>query len=286
MTVGYIADVLRKKDRAASEKIIRDNARYAYLGDHEALCIVLGRYKMYVDTRDVGFTPHMIFDGFWEFWLTQFMAEKIKAGDHVCDIGANLGYYTILMSELVGPEGRVHAFEPNPVVHGLLDKTMALNGFTDRCRTHQRALAEHKDAADLHLFIPKADPKNATLVSTSRSNAHGATVTVKSMHIDEIVATKMDFIKIDVEGAELGVLKSLQGLKNSLSPQIVVEVNFARGYSYDDILALVGYGDELLHIDYWSNVEPLTRKMAETERIRGDWLVYWPGHDPAAGKRR
>src|SRR5688572_19819262 len=53
------------------EQACRDHTFYAYLGNNTGLCKVLTKYKIYVDTRDAGVTPHYIMDGFWESWLTQ-----------------------------------------------------------------------------------------------------------------------------------------------------------------------------------------------------------------------
>ena len=66
----------------------------------------------------------MIMDGFWEYWLTKYFAEQIKPGDTVIDIGANLGYYTLLAGDLVTATGRVVAVEPNPLVFELLSKSV------------------------------------------------------------------------------------------------------------------------------------------------------------------
>ena len=93
---------------------------HAYLGDHLLLCKVLTKYKMYVDTRDLGIAPHLIMDGFWESWLTQCLATKVKPGFVCMDIGANLGYYSLLMSELSGHTGRTIAIEPNPAMVRLM----------------------------------------------------------------------------------------------------------------------------------------------------------------------
>lgn len=81
---------------------------------------------------DVGFAPHIIMDGFWEYWITQFIAARMKDGAVVLDVGANFGYYTLLMSDLIGPSGKCIAFEPNPGVAAKLRKTIAINGFESR----------------------------------------------------------------------------------------------------------------------------------------------------------
>jgi hypothetical protein len=94
-----------------------------------ALCRVLGRHKMYVDLRDTGFAPHLMFEGYWEYWITEFIWRNAKPGQVALDVGANHGYYTLLLADLVGPNGKVHAFEPNPRLAELLGQNIALNGY-------------------------------------------------------------------------------------------------------------------------------------------------------------
>ena len=94
-------------ERFALENRCRALTNPVYLGDHTALCRVLGFYKMYLDTTDTGFASHLLLDGFWEMWLTVFFARQVKPGMTVIDVGANYGYYTLLFGALVGPEGRV-----------------------------------------------------------------------------------------------------------------------------------------------------------------------------------
>ena len=107
-------------DRFTLEALCCAQAQPLYLGDNSALCRVLSRYKLLLDTRDLGFAAHVLLDGYWEMWLTIFMCRHIQPGMVAIDVGANFGYYTVLMADLVGPEGHVFAVEPNPVVAALL----------------------------------------------------------------------------------------------------------------------------------------------------------------------
>lgn len=277
MTYIDVPDILRNTNRVEAEGIFQNNSRTAYLGDKQALCVVLGKYKMYVDTADVGFSPHMMFDGYWEYWLTKFVAENVREGAHVMDVGANLGYYTLLMADIVGSSGKVYGFEPNPAIFKLLDATVRLNGFQRHTKLFNAALVGDPQQTDVAFFVPHTEPKNGTIVDPAYSDPRGQVISVDALSIDKLKIDRLDFIKIDVEGAEKGVLESLQTVKRELSPQIVVEVNFGRDYGYDEIVELVGHRGELLHIDFQGDVKPLTRKLASDERHHEDWLVYWPG---------
>ena len=93
-------DIWRLLDCPDHEAEVRALCQTAYLGDHEALCRVLGRYKIYVDTRDIGIASHLMLEGYWEMWVTQAMMRMVRRGSVVADIGANLGYFTLLLADL------------------------------------------------------------------------------------------------------------------------------------------------------------------------------------------
>ncbi len=87
-----------------------NDGRFAvYLGENLALTRVLDRFKMYVDARDISLAPHLLLDGYWELWNTKVFRQLLRPGMHVVDVGANVGYYTLLAAAGVGPRGRVHA---------------------------------------------------------------------------------------------------------------------------------------------------------------------------------
>ena len=68
------------RSKRTLEALCRARAQPAYLGGNEALCRILGRYKLYVDTRDSGLCAHLLLDGFWEMGLTMHMARTVRAG--------------------------------------------------------------------------------------------------------------------------------------------------------------------------------------------------------------
>lgn len=240
--------------RAANEARIRADCASTYLGDGLALCRVLGRFKMYVDTRDIGLSPHLILDGFWDIWLTEAIAAAVKPGSVFVDIGANLGYFSLLAAELCGPTGRVHAFEPNPAIADLLTNSRAVNGFTQRIVLHRTALAD-VDGRRFRLVVPPGEPKNAHIVPADDA-AEGAGVLI-SRRLDSFEALhRADVIKIDAEGAEEMIWAGMAGLFAQSRPcTIFLEFNTARYADPNAFLAalrapgftvarLMGQGDE------------------------------------------
>lgn len=213
--------------RSTVEAAIRRRAQTAYLGDGIVLARVLGRHKMFLRGSDRGFACHVMLDGFWEMWLTQHLARCVKPGMTVVDVGANFGYFTLLMGDAVGEMGRVIAVEPNPEAQALLKETVLLNGHQSRTRIVPHALGA--DAGRAWLYAPDGEPKNATVVGTTELTG-GRTVEVSIVTLDEVAleCRKVDLVKIDAEGGELDIVAGMRRLIARDRPAIVLEFNAAR----------------------------------------------------------
>jgi hypothetical protein len=123
-----IEDLRDSSVRPLVERYCEQRCSFIPMPDDRVLCKVLGKYLMWVDALDQGLSPHLIFQGFWEMWITAAMARFVRRGTTVVDVGANVGYYTLLLADAVGPQGRVVAFEPNPPIAEKLRMTDANNG--------------------------------------------------------------------------------------------------------------------------------------------------------------
>lgn len=86
-------------------------------------------FKVYVDLGDMGDVTHSLLSkGTYDAQMTKTLKEVVKPMMYCVDVGANIGYFSILMSKLVGPHGRVEAFEPAPNNFELLKKNILLKG--------------------------------------------------------------------------------------------------------------------------------------------------------------
>lgn len=281
--------ILLDNPRPTAEAHFVANTRSQYLGQGTVLCQVLGGLKLFAIGADVGFTPHMLFEGYWEYWLTRHFAAVIRPGDTVIDIGANLGYYTLLAADLVGDTGQVIAVEPNPEVFRRLAASIAVNGFAPRVQPRNWAIAAPGESGSRRFFVPTGEPKNGRFVAAGEDPvwlaAHGTLGEVALGTLDPEQFQRVDFIKIDVEGAELAVLEHLRPILERFRPKVVCEVNFARGYGWDEVVHAFGT-DALTFLDFDSTVKPLTRAMAETRQCGEDWLVCVDLGRPAQSIRR
>jgi FkbM family methyltransferase len=275
--MSIVRQILLGSSRPAAEAHFASRTRSHYLGGGSLLCQILGGLKLFVIGEDVGFTPHMIFEGYWEFWLTRHFAQVVRPGDTVIDVGANLGYYTLLAADLVGENGRVVAIEPNPDVFRRLTSSIAVNGFDGRTSARNVALAAAGESGKRAFYVPAGEPKNGRFIipgeQADRLAETGTVSEVALGRIDPDEFQRVDFIKIDVEGAELMVLEHLRPVIEKFRPKVVCEVNFRRGYSWDDLVAALGT-DRLRYLDFHSKLHPLTREKCETEQVGEDWLVW------------
>ncbi len=261
---GQLFDLaqLRRERRPDNHARIRSLCQAAYLGGSTALCRVLGRFKMFVDTADHGHSPHLMLDGYWEMWVTEAMVELVRPGMTVIDVGANLGYFTVLLAELCGPSGKVFAFEPNPPIAKRLRDTVALNGFLDRVQVYECALSR-EDGQQALLVVPKSEPKNAHIVRQAGiPNAFAVAVTTRRLDsFDEIPIP--DFIKIDADTAEEDIWHGLDGIL-ARTEKITIFMEFAAvrytdpGAFLDDIVAK---GMSLSYIDFQNGIQPVTKAL-------------------------
>jgi len=260
--------------RELLESAARQHSRAVYLGDQTLLCRVLGKYLLYADAQETGITPHLAMDGYWESWITVALAGTLRPGWHCLDVGANHGYYTLIMADAVGPEGRVVPVEPTPRLAELLRQTLDVNGFPS-VPVEQRA-ASATDGKTLQLVIPARRSLNARL-----SEVAGPTdtvVEVKSVTIDALTRDwpRVDLIKIDVEGAEEDVWQGMQQtIASNPGLVVILELNVDR---YEDprsfVKAIEFAGFALRYIDIDADVKDVTIDDLLRRQVGQDWMLY------------
>jgi len=264
---------LRVPPRHLNEAAVRALCRNAYLGGDMAVCRVLGRYRMFVDTGDVGLSTFLLLDGYWEMWTTEAMLRFIRPGMTAVDIGANLGYFTMVMADLVGPGGRVVAFEPNPRMAERARRSAHVNGFAPYTQIHEVALSD--EPGDTVMFVPPTEPKNAHF---SQSSGRDGEIRVRVQRADAFDALlDADFIKIDTEGAEELVWRGMAGLLHRNRPLTVfMEFTPARyGDAPAFLDAILAAGFALHRIDYFDPqvVVPTTREAVLSAPAHEDQML-------------
>jgi FkbM family methyltransferase len=149
-----------------------------------------------------------------------FLKAHCQTGNVVIDIGAHIGLFSVCASQLVGPSGKVYAFEPAPLTHDLLAETIAINQKKDIIITRKEAIGEKDGTTFFNVSDIAGDNSNTIIEYTDgvyRNDRDLHKVEIKITSIDnfakEVQLTKLDFIKMDVEGYEFQALK---GAKQTL----------------------------------------------------------------------
>jgi FkbM family methyltransferase len=140
---------------------------------------------------------------------TALVKRILHPGDVALDIGANIGYYTLLFARLVGPKGRVYAFEPEPANFALLQKNVAVNGYAN---VVLKAAAVTRAAGRLRLYRAAGHMGDHTSYDTGEGREF---LDVDGVRLDDLFAAeagRVDFIKMDIQGAEYDALLGMSGL--------------------------------------------------------------------------
>ena len=168
---------------------------------------VCGLFNLYVDTKCCGLGEEIHDKKLYDCGLTELFKEKIRKDDLVIDIGAHVGYFTCLAASLVGEYGEVIAFEPSSENYELLRKNIQINGFGDRVKCFNSALGSISDIKELHLSKDNTGGHSLRAELVPNIN-NGASESVNVISLYTFLGPKpISFIKIDVQGYELEVLK-------------------------------------------------------------------------------
>jgi FkbM family methyltransferase len=177
----------------------------------------------------------------------------LKPGDVFLDIGANVGFFALQAAKAVGPGGKVHAFEPAPKAHDAFKRNLQLNGITN-VTSYAVALSDGGGRASLFL-----DAKNNSGASALHPSPHsGVAIEVELDSYDHFANQNglppPALVKIDVEGAEVKVLRGMQALLSRPNrPPVILEVSEwslkQMGSSKDELYDLMlarGYKAQLI----------------------------------------
>jgi FkbM family methyltransferase len=200
----------------------RPSPRAVYIGNNEAIACLNSGLRIYVDTQDVGISSHLMTVGDWEPWIRTVLMGFVKPGMRVLDIGANFGFYTLLMARAVGAKGEVFAVEANPHLLRLLRRSIRINGVAQRIRLIEKAAFDR--SASLSFSYQEQWLGGGRLAKTPSSKAGVVTVDVDAIALDSLIKGPVDVIKIDIEGGEeLAIRGMSQLIDDSPSLKIVME---------------------------------------------------------------
>jgi FkbM family methyltransferase len=186
-------------------------------------------------------------EGIWEPFETSLVLRLLRPGDVCVDVGANVGYFSVLAASVVGAQGAVFAFEPEPANYHLLRANAELNGL-DHCITAvEAALSDAAGEGQLFLSADNLGDHQVYAGYEQRSS-----VPIALLHGSQYLAgrlQRLDLLKVDTQGAEFQVMAGLLPLLQSLAqpPRIIIELTphslrqaGASGRALIELLATLG----------------------------------------------
>ncbi len=274
-------------------------------GPLHAVCYGVGSGLVSLTSAIVGFRTNVDDPLYWRLALAtgshepatrRLFAEIVRPGMTVVDIGAHIGYYTTQFSRLVGPSGRVIAFEPQPRNYEILQRnvsgranvTLVQRAASDRQETvalfddmpDTGGASLRRDADRTEQMRGLASPED--IAPRLNTAAAGGVDEVTTVRVDDTLAEldlrNVDVVKMDIEGAEMAALSGMEGvLRDSARLQIVLELNPPALRTFDvepeDLCAWLGERSFALHrvaddgsLDPLPDADAVTRLIAELEQ--------------------
>lgn len=207
----------RKIGRTLGRKVVRTKSKFV----------------IELDLRD--WIPQDIYlTGEFEPETTAIVKKLVKPGDSAIDVGANIGYFSLLFAHCVGNAGRVYSFEPAPAVSIALKNNIKLNNYKN-IEVNNFALSDHSGLTQFYL-----GPEDNTGLSSfrkPRQSTGSFDVELKPFDDLSIDDHKITLVKIDVEGAELQVLRGMTKLLQDLRPNLLLEITDSFLRELDDSMS-------------------------------------------------
>jgi len=226
--------------------------------------------KMYADVHD-GFGPGEI-RGYYEKGETEIFKQVVREGMIVADLGAHIGYYTLIAAKLVGEKGKVYAFEPEPNNYRLMVKSVAANGYNNVIPV-QKAVSNQTGTTKL--FLSSGHDGDSGSHAIYQLYDCSESIHIETITLDEYFKGKenrIDIVKMDIEGAEIAALQGMtEILKKNDNLRIIAELSPPRVQS-------LGYSlKESVHqlLDCGFNFYRIYQRKGKVMPVHADDLVEW-----------
>jgi FkbM family methyltransferase len=178
----------------------------------------------------------------------RILKHVVKPGSVIVDAGANVGYFSLLFAKWMRGQGAIHAFEPFPETAERFERNLKLNPeFQPMIRLHRSALSDF--AGRTNMSVP--DQKNQGCNHLGEGGENEVEVTTLDAFCEKERLTKVDLIKVDVEGSEVALLRGAEETIRRFRPILMIEVNPATlqrfGYASRDLIQAIGQHGYRMH---------------------------------------
>jgi FkbM family methyltransferase len=228
-------------------------ARSTYLGNSRVLvkAIVAGAQIAYiVEADDLLLSPWFIASGRFEEHLTNFFVRNLRPDSHSIDVGSNFGFFTCLMARF-SSKGRVLGIEPDERIYRIARDNVEINGFAEYASVVHAAAGKSDDDVDLFRRVGRSANTSIVRAPQALTDPKGEPAcerfTAKGIRLDDLLdrmAGRVDFVKIDVEGAEPLVIEGAHKTIAS-NPGIQIVMEWSPGQIRDAGFDVSEFADKL-----------------------------------------
>jgi len=249
------------QDEILKHRIIRSILRrfYTISSPESWILAELEGIKIYINTIDVGLLRSFIIRKRYEEGTTKVFKRVLRKGMTVFDIGACTGYYSLIASKIVGEKGKIFAFEPHPINYKWLKRSIEINNFTNIIPLN-KAVSD-KSGSTIRLFYSIDNISDHSIVLTENRDC----IEVETITLDKFCQENHilpDVVKMDVEGAEILVLKGMEKiLEKCNEPILFIEFE----YNQEDIVRFLK--EKGFDFYYITKNGELTAEVEEVEEV-------------------
>jgi FkbM family methyltransferase len=269
------------KSRRELESFSMARARTVDYGA-ELVCFALGTYPVVLPKGEYSLAHWLALTGYWEPWVSLAVIRFTKPGMHCVDIGANYGYYTVMLSRLVENDGKVLAFEPHPTTYNILGKTLAANGALN-VTACQIAIGDQLGESDMLCFdaMPSGNCLRKYKPITRVCDAFDLqqeSCTVRVAPLDAVLPLewkRLDLVKVDCEGAELAVWRGAKRVRERFASALwIVEVH-CNEHAKTLLDEIVAEGYVLRLVDTNGDLQQIGAQQALQKCVAGEPVTLW-----------
>lgn len=186
----------------------------------------VNNYPMILNFDEEGLSRQLMIHREREIFETETIKRIVKPGMCILEVGANVGYYTILMGKLIGKTGKIYSYEPYPRSVDILIRNIELNNLTDIVEVHGLAVSSENTVKRLYL----GSATNVhSLINYKTGDDNPDYIEVKTKDIRDILTSsdrKIDLLRMDIEGHEREIFNRLSGdIKAFLPARIFFEIH-------------------------------------------------------------
>jgi len=184
----------------------------------ESVVRKVNNYPMLLNFREPGIAKTLMIYRERENSETNIIKDLIKPGMNVLEIGANIGYYTILMGKLVGRDGRLYAYEPYPFSYNTAKKNIELNNLSDNVELYDLAVSDKNSVQKLYLG------NGANLHTLLQNNRNSGYINIKTIDIMDVIkkiGRPINLLRMDIEGHERNIFARFSEENLNILPEYI-----------------------------------------------------------------